>query len=91
MAQGNSPAPSPFSLDSLPELTATEAVALLCSRQITAVEYVQSLLDRLDSGWECLNAFSTINTTQVGGSCTRLCKLWLSGKLRHLHSICRHC
>ena len=39
---------------------------LLCSRQITAVDYVEALYDRYESGgYECLNPFITYNISQV--------------------------
>ena len=50
----------------LSELTATEAVARLCARDVTAVNYVQALLSRLDAGWSCINSFQTLNRTKVG-------------------------
>ena len=51
---------------SLPDLTATQAIALLCARDITSAQYVQALFDRYDSGgFECLNAFISLNRTQV--------------------------
>ena len=51
---------------SLPDLTATQAIALLCAREITSVQYVQALFERYDSGgFECLNAFISLNRTQV--------------------------
>ena len=49
----------------LTELSATEAVAQLCSRTITAVDYVQALFARLDAGWSCINSFQTLNRTRV--------------------------
>lgn len=51
---------------SLPDLTATQAIAMLCARDVTSVEYVQALFDRYDSGgFECLNAFISLNRTKV--------------------------
>lgn len=62
---GQGVAPSPGALD-LAELTASQVVALLCARDITAVEYVQALNDRYEAGgYECLNAWITYNFTQV--------------------------
>lgn len=49
----------------LAELTATQAIAQLCSRNITAVEYVEALFARLDSGWSCINSFQTLNRSMV--------------------------
>ena len=54
------------SFDTLPDLPATQVVQLLCSRQITAVDYVEALYDRYESGgYECLNPFITYNISQV--------------------------
>ncbi|KAL3163281.1 hypothetical protein ABBQ32_009676 [Trebouxia sp. C0010 RCD-2024] len=51
---------------SLADLTATQAIAMLCARDTTAVLYAQALLDRYDSGgYECLNAFISLNRSQV--------------------------
>ena len=59
-------APGTPSFDTLPELPATQVVELLCSRQITAVDYVEALYDRYESGgYECLNPFITYNISQV--------------------------
>ncbi|DBA75672.1 TPA: hypothetical protein ACH3X2_009037 [Trebouxia sp. C0005] len=66
MLQAAAPAASltPAEID-LTELTATAAVALLCSRNVTTVAYVQALLDRLDAGWSCINSFQTLNRTKL--------------------------
>lgn len=51
---------------SLADLTATQAIAMLCARDTTAVSYVQALFGRFDSGgFECLNAFISLNRSQV--------------------------
>ncbi|KAL3142981.1 hypothetical protein ABBQ38_003263 [Trebouxia sp. C0009 RCD-2024] len=51
---------------SLPNLTAVEAVALLCSRNITAVEYVTALNDRYENGgYSCNNPWITYNISKV--------------------------
>ena len=51
---------------SLPDLTATQAIARLCARDVTAVQYVQALFARYDGGgYECLNAFISLNRTKV--------------------------
>ena len=51
---------------SLPDLSATQAIAMLCARDVTSVEYVQALFDRYDTGgFECLNAFVSLNRTRV--------------------------
>ena len=50
----------------LPDLTATEAVAMLCSRQMSAVEYVSALYEHYEEGgYECNNPFITYNISQV--------------------------
>ena len=49
----------------LTELTAVEAVDLLCRKKITAVQYASALLDR-SGELQCLNTFATLDTTQVG-------------------------
>ena len=49
---------------SLADLTATEAVEQLCSRNCTAVQYATALLQRT-SEWQCLNAVSAANVTQA--------------------------
>ena len=39
---------------------------MLCARDVTAVQYVEALFDRYDSGgFECLNAFVSLNRTKV--------------------------
>ena len=51
---------------SLADLTATQAIAMLCARDTTAAAYAQALFDRYDSGgFECLNAFISLNRSQV--------------------------
>lgn len=58
--------------NSLPDLTAVQAVALLCARNVTAVEYVNALNDRyVTGGFSCNNPWITYNITQV---CTGLTK-----------------
>ncbi|KAL0036071.1 hypothetical protein WJX79_001223 [Trebouxia sp. C0005] len=75
-------------------LSATDAIALLCSRNITSVAYVQALFAHYDSGgFACLNSFITLNRPQVladaaavdakaaaGQSITPLCGLPLAVK-----------
>jgi len=47
-------------------LSATDAIALLCSRNITSVAYVQALFAHYDNGgFACLNSFITLNRPQV--------------------------
>lgn len=42
---------------------------MLCSRKMTAVQYVQALFGYYDAGgFECLNAFISLNRTQVRSS-----------------------
>ena len=51
---------------SMVDLTATQAIAMLCARDMTAVQYVQALFSHYDTGgFECLNAFISLNRTQV--------------------------
>ena len=51
---------------SLADLTATQAIAMLCARDTTSAAYVQALFDRYDSGgFECLNAFISLNRSRV--------------------------
>ena len=52
-----SQAPAPaVDFDTLPDLTATEVVQLLCSRAISAVDYVEALDERYTSGgFSCNN------------------------------------
>ncbi len=67
----NSTSPSTLSPanTSITDLTATQAIAMLCSRNMTAVQYVQALFGHYDAGgFECLNAFISLNRTQVGSS-----------------------
>lgn len=53
-------------------LPATEAIAMLCSRNITSVAYVQALFDYYDSGgFACLNSFITMNRPQVNLGCLK--------------------
>ena len=50
----------------LPDLTAVQAVALLCARNITAVDYVTALNTRyVSGGYSCNNPWITYNITQV--------------------------
>jgi len=67
----NSTSPSTLSTanTSVTDLTATQAIAMLCSRNMTAVQYVQALFGHYDAGgFECLNAFISLNRTQVRSS-----------------------
>ena len=51
---------------SLPDLTAVEAVAMLCARNFTAVEYVTALNERyVSGGYACNNPWITYNVTKV--------------------------
>jgi len=54
-------------------LSATDAIALLCSRNITSVAYVQALFAHYDNGgFACLNSFITLNRPQVKLECRLL-------------------
>jgi hypothetical protein len=44
-----------------------EAVELLCTRKIAAVQYAAALLDRADD-IECLNTYATVDRARVSGS-----------------------
>lgn len=50
----------------LPDLTAVEAVAALCARNFTAVQYVTALNERyVSGGYSCNNPWITYNVTMV--------------------------
>lgn len=54
------------SMMELPDLPATKILEILCSRTITATDYVEALVDRYQSGgFECLNSFIVYNTSKV--------------------------
>ena len=55
---------SGLTFEDITELTAVEAVTLLCNQTITAVEYAQALLQRAGE-LECLNSYAALNATQV--------------------------
>ena len=58
-------APSP-STESLTDMPATVIVDMLCSRQLTARHYLESLYDKLYAqGYSCLNAFQYVNVSRV--------------------------
>lgn len=58
-------APAPAQSD-LPDLTAVQVVSLLCSRAITATEYVQALDERYMSGdFACNNPWISYNISKV--------------------------
>ena len=66
------PAPSPGSSltptvpANLWNLSATDAIALLCARTITSTQYVQALFDHYNAGgFSCLNSFISLNTSRV--------------------------
>lgn len=66
------PAPSPGSSltptvpANLWNLSATDAIALLCARTITSTQYVQALFNHYnDGGFSCLNSFISLNTSRV--------------------------
>ncbi len=56
-------APAPSTANML-TMGAKDAIAALCSGQMTAVSYAKALLAKADSV-RCLNAIQTINATQV--------------------------
>ena len=53
-----------FSSEELVELSAEAAVELLCSRQVTAVQYAQALLERAHN-YSCINAFASLPAEKV--------------------------
>ena len=62
-ASGPSAAPSTIDVT---DLSATDAIALLCSRNITSVAYVQALFEHFDNGgFACLNSFITLDREQA--------------------------
>ncbi len=59
-------APAPGIATALTDLPAYEVVELLCARNITAVQYVEALLEKYESGgYECLNIFITLDVSRV--------------------------
>ena len=62
----SAPSSEPAATINVASLPATEAIALLCSRNITSVAYAQALFDYYDDGgFACLSSFITLNRTQV--------------------------
>ena len=53
-----------FSSEELVEFSAEAAVDLLCSRQVTAVQYAQALLERANN-YSCINAFASLPAEKV--------------------------
>ena len=53
-----------FSSEELVELSAEAAVALLCSRQVTAVQYAQALLERANN-YSCISTFASLQAEKV--------------------------
>ncbi|CAL8466175.1 g5711 [Coccomyxa elongata] len=49
---------------SLTDLSASQAVDMLCARDVTAVQYASALLAKAQE-WECINAWSDINPARV--------------------------
>jgi hypothetical protein len=49
---------------SLTDLSATQAVDMLCNRDITAVQYASALLAKAQE-YECINAWAEINPAKV--------------------------
>jgi mandelamide amidase len=50
--------------DSIAEMTAAQAVELLCSRKMTAVQYAQAMLQRAEQ-YACINAFAVLDAEKV--------------------------
>ena len=53
-----------YSVEELSDLSAAEAVDLLCSRKITAVEYAKALLARAEE-IDCLNSYAELDSHKV--------------------------
>ena len=53
-----------YTTDELTELTAVEAVELLCTKNISAVQYATALLTRAEE-IDCLNTYATLDQTRV--------------------------
>ena len=68
----------------LPDLTAVEAVAALCARNFTAVQYVTALNERyVSGGYSCNNPWITYNVTKVDPvEATRSSARWFSASLQ---------
>ena len=49
---------------SLTDLSAAQAVEMLCARDITAVQYASALLAKAQE-WECINAWAEIDPAKV--------------------------
>ena len=47
------------------QLSSTEAVELLCSRKLTAVQYATALLERATKTFVCINAFAFLDAEKV--------------------------
>jgi len=50
---------------SLTDLSAAQAVEMLCARDITAMQYASASLAKAHE-WECINAWSEIDPAKVG-------------------------
>ena len=46
------------------EATASEAIEMLCSRRISAVQYAEALLDRAKT-YACVNGFAFLDSQKV--------------------------
>jgi hypothetical protein len=53
-----------YNADQITELTALEAVDLLCSRRVTAVQYATALLNRA-AEVDCLNTYASLDRARV--------------------------
>lgn len=49
---------------SLTDLSAAQAVQMLCARDVTAVQYASALLAKAQQ-WECVNAWSEVDAARV--------------------------
>lgn len=73
------PRPEPAEYERLLSLTASEAAAELCSRNVTAVAYARALLLRIRET-ECLNAWSAFDAARVLSDAAAIDSLAQAGK-----------
>ena len=66
---------------SLTDLSAAQAVEMLCARDITAVQYASALLAKAQE-WECINAWAEIDPAKVQTASNALAFLLYTVMLR---------
>ena len=59
-----------YTTDQLTELTAVEAVELLCTKKISAVQYASALLTRAEE-IDCLNTYASLDQARVSFDANR--------------------